>query len=158
MFFVTEWVEDGRVIQEVVYAYSHDIELGRGAFDMHFPAATGPAASADRQLYAEGGSKPAAGAKLAAVPRLGGRKPVVDWKIAEEEIFRLMNHHGEFSPGRPVERAGAPGRGHCRFLPGAHSKSSPAKPRSENTFAQLWNAGGDQGRKPSFRPFPPVSV
>ena len=36
---------DGRVVQEVVYTYTIDIELDRAAFEMYFPAATAPAKS-----------------------------------------------------------------------------------------------------------------
>jgi hypothetical protein len=31
----------------------------------------------------------------------GGRPPLVDWTVAKAEIFRLMDHHGEFSADDP---------------------------------------------------------
>ena len=42
VFFVTEWVEDGRVIQETVFAYAIDITLNRVAFEKFFPAVAEP--------------------------------------------------------------------------------------------------------------------
>jgi hypothetical protein len=87
------------------------------------------------QLYAEGGSEPAAraeesmpepasavepapaeppqaeppaeSAKPAAVPHPGGRPPVVNWKMVGEEVFRLMNYHNEFSVDDPEWNAQA---------------------------------------------------
>jgi hypothetical protein len=46
-------------------------------------------------------------AEPAATPHPGGRKPVADWKMVEEEIFRLMNYHGEFSSDDPEWNAQA---------------------------------------------------
>jgi hypothetical protein len=82
------------------------------------------------QLYAESGSEPAARAEEsmpepvppvepvapdspsadiepAPTPHPGGRPPVVDWKMVGEEVFRLMNHHNEFSDDDPEWNAQA---------------------------------------------------
>jgi hypothetical protein len=50
---------------------------------------------------------PAESAKPAAAPHPGGRRPVVDWKMVREEVFRLMDYHGEFSDNDPEWNAQA---------------------------------------------------
>jgi hypothetical protein len=37
----------------------------------------------------------------------GGRPPVVDWEVVKYEVFRLMEHHGNFSPDDPEWNAQA---------------------------------------------------
>ena len=81
VFFVIEWVEDGRVIQETMFAYAIDIELGRAAFERFFPAAA--ATPADRQPHAEGGSEPA-------VRKLCGKEWVPEaYKRRPDELLAL---------------------------------------------------------------------
>jgi hypothetical protein len=36
-----------------------------------------------------------------ALPHPGGRPPAVDWEMVGREVWRLMNHHGEFSADDP---------------------------------------------------------
>jgi hypothetical protein len=60
--------------------------------------ASEPAASAVEPLQAE---LSAESAEPAAVPHLGGRPPVVNWEMVEGEVFRLMEHNGEFSDDDP---------------------------------------------------------
>ena len=95
-FFLAPVVVDGRVIDEVVYAYAIDIELDPAAFERDFPAAIEPAESGGMRAGPE--SILEQNAEAGAKPHPGGRKPVVDWKMVEEEVVRLMEHHGEFSP------------------------------------------------------------
>jgi len=37
----------------------------------------------------------------------GGRPPVVDWEVVKYEVFRLMEHHANFSPDDPEWNAQA---------------------------------------------------
>jgi len=46
-------------------------------------------------------------AKPAAAPHPGGRPPVVNWSMVDEEVFRLMNDNGEFSVDDPEWNAQA---------------------------------------------------
>ena len=81
VFFITEWVEDGRVIQETMFAYTIDIELDRAAFEGFFP--TAPATSADRQPHTEGGSK-------SAVRKLYGKEWVPEaYKRRPDELLAM---------------------------------------------------------------------
>ena len=73
-------VEDGRVIQEEGYAYTIDIALDRAAFEMCFPAATGPAEPdgmrAAQESTLEQNAETASSASAASPPAAPQTEPV----------------------------------------------------------------------------------